>query len=98
TIATAPAAISAIAAAPAILCNGGTTTITVTAGGGTGALQYSLNGVSFQAGNTFTNQPAGSYTITVKDANGCATTTGVTIAAAPPVISVAASAPAILCN
>jgi hypothetical protein len=35
---------TASAAAPAILCNGGTTTITVTAGGGTTPLQYSLDG------------------------------------------------------
>src|SRR6185369_3513472 len=71
TIAAAPTAISASASAPAILCNGGSTTITVTASGGTAPLQYSLDGTTFQAGNTFANQPAGSYTITVKDANGC---------------------------
>jgi hypothetical protein len=50
------------------LCNGGTTTITVTAGGGTAPLQYSLDGVTFQPGNSFSSQAAGSYTITVKDA------------------------------
>jgi guanyl-specific ribonuclease Sa len=98
TIAAAPPAITASAAAPGILCNGGTTTITVAAGGGTAPLQYSLDGVTFQPGNSFTSQVAGSYTITVKDANGCTKTTGITIAAAPPAITASAAAPAILCN
>jgi hypothetical protein len=75
-----------------ILCNGGTT-ITVSAGGGTAPLQYSLDGVTFQPGNSFTSQVAGSYTITVKDANGCTKTTGITIAAAPPAITASAAAP-----
>lgn len=33
--------------------------------------QYSLNGGAFQAGSTFSNLSAGSYTVTVQDANGC---------------------------
>ncbi|MCU0345360.1 MAG: M12 family metallo-peptidase [Saprospiraceae bacterium] len=54
-------------------------TITVTAVGGTGALQYSLNGGAFQSGNTFTSLPNGSYTLTVRDANGCTATTTATV-------------------
>jgi subtilisin-like proprotein convertase family protein len=50
-------------------------TITVTASGGTGALTYSIDGVNFQASNEFLNVPNGSYTVTVKDANGCTKTT-----------------------
>jgi hypothetical protein len=77
---TQPTAITATASAGTIACNGGTTTLTATAGGGTSPYTYSLDGTTFQAGNTFANQPAGSYTITVKDANGCtATATAVTI-------------------
>ncbi|MCO6492737.1 MAG: proprotein convertase P-domain-containing protein [Phaeodactylibacter sp.] len=45
--------------------------ITVTAGGGTGNLQYSLNGGPFQSGNVFAGNPNGVYTITVMDENGC---------------------------
>jgi len=78
---TEPTAISASAAASAILCNGGSSTITVTASGGTGTLQYSLNGGSYQAGNTFSSIVASAtpYSITVKDANNCTATTSVTV-------------------
>jgi parallel beta-helix repeat protein len=65
-------AISASASAGTILCNGGTTTLTVTAAGGTGSLEYSLDGGAYQAGNTFTvSASATPYVVTVKDANGC---------------------------
>lgn len=47
--------------------------ITATGSGGVGTLTYSINnGGSYQAGNTFVVATAGSYTIRVKDANGCA--------------------------
>ncbi len=55
--------------AGAILCNGGTTTLTVTASGGDGALQYNLNGGAYQSSNLFT-VGAGNYTVIVKDADG----------------------------
>ena len=76
-----PTVITASAAAGAVLCNGGTTTLTVTASGGTGSLQYSLNGGSYQAGNTFAVSASGTaYIVTVKDANNCtATTNSVTV-------------------
>ena len=54
--------------------------VTVMANGGTGSLQFSLDGTSFQAGNVFSNLPNGVYTITVKDANGCTETTTATVA------------------
>ena len=82
---TQPAAVlTATAAASAIACNGATTTLTVTAAGGTGARQYSLNGGAFQASNTFTVNAAGSpYTVTVRDANLCTViTNSVTVAPA----------------
>ncbi|WP_196216503.1 DUF11 domain-containing protein, partial [Flavobacterium sp. LC2016-01] len=58
----------------------GTYTITA-AGTGTGTLQYSINGTSYQAGNTFTVTAAGTYNVWVKDANNCIaqTTTPVTV-------------------
>ncbi|MEN2414582.1 T9SS type B sorting domain-containing protein [Flavobacterium mesophilum] len=50
----------------------GVGTYTITASGtGTGTLQYSINGTSYQAGNTFAVTTAGTYNIWVKDANGC---------------------------
>ena len=63
------------ATAPPISCNAGTTTITVTATGGTAPLQYSIDGTTFQDENTFDNIPAGDYTITVRDAILCTATT-----------------------
>ena len=54
-------------------------TITVTSPIGSGYL-YSIAGVPFQPSTNFFNLPAGSYTVTVKNANNClGTLTGVTI-------------------
>jgi|GEM_PF-567038 len=49
----------------------GTYSITVTASGFSSALQYSVDGVSFQTGNVITVNAPGAYNVTVKDANGC---------------------------
>ncbi len=43
--------------------------------GGTAPYQYSINGVTFQNSNVFANLNAGTYTITIRDANNCVTTT-----------------------
>jgi hypothetical protein len=48
--------------------------LSVTASGGTGALEYSINGTTFQAENTFNDLSNGIYTVTVRDANGCTAT------------------------
>ena len=63
------------------LCNGGSDgTITITATGGTGALQYSIDGgTTFQAGNNFTGLIAGTYNIVVEDGNTCQTIQTVTL-------------------
>ncbi|MCX6257075.1 MAG: SprB repeat-containing protein, partial [Bacteroidia bacterium] len=66
---TAPAELEASAGYTDILCFGGTSTVTVTATGGT--LPYSGTG-SF-------GETAGNYSYTVTDANGCTATTTVTI-------------------
>src|SRR6266404_5726885 len=63
-----------------VACFGGSTgSVTVSASGGTSPYTFSKDGVTFGASGTFSNLAAGSYTITVKDANGCTTTQGVTI-------------------
>jgi gliding motility-associated-like protein len=85
---TQPTAISGTTVNVNPLCNGGSTgSITVNASGGTGALQYSLNGGAFQPSNIFNTLPAGPYTITVKDANGC-TFTIITSLTNPPVLTI----------
>jgi len=50
--------------------NDGAINITSTTGG-TGAYQYSLDGITFQAGTSFTGLTAGTYYIHVIDANNC---------------------------
>ena len=56
-----------------ILCYGSATgSVSITASGGTGALNYSIdNGSNYQLSSTFSNLLAGNYTLIVKDANGC---------------------------
>ena len=54
------------------LCNGALNgSIEVEAASGTAPYQYSINGVSFQGAGLFQGLEAGTYTVTVKDANGC---------------------------
>lgn len=45
--------------------------IAVTAWGGTGALQYSLDGNNYQPSNVFSDLSGGAYIVHVKDANNC---------------------------
>ncbi len=70
-------------------CFGQTGTVTVNgSGGGTGVLQYSLDGSSYQTSNVFAGLGSGSYTVRVRDANLCVSlAAGVTITV-PPAISV----------
>lgn len=46
-------------------------TLMAAASGGTGALEYSLDGLTFQGSPVFADLPNGIYTVTVRDANGC---------------------------
>ena len=83
-----PSDITVSAVAAAIPCYGGTSVITVTASGGTGMLQYSLNGGTYQTGTTFSNVAASAspYIITVKDASGYTKTTSVTVSQPTPIV------------
>lgn len=62
-------------------CNGGSDgTITInTVTGGTGALSYSINAISWQSSTSFSGLSAGTYTVYVKDVNGCIGTVEITI-------------------
>ena len=55
-------------------CNADDGSISVFASGGVGSLQYSIDGINFQANSTFDNLPAGNYSITVRDENLCTST------------------------
>ncbi|MBK8363079.1 MAG: HYR domain-containing protein [Bacteroidetes bacterium] len=82
-----PAALVASSSATAILCNGGSSTVTVSAVGGTAP--YSGDG-------TFT-VTAGTYNYTVTDANGCTSSTSITVSE-PAALVASSSATDILCN
>ncbi|NRA10872.1 MAG: PKD domain-containing protein, partial [Crocinitomicaceae bacterium] len=61
-------------------CAGNDGNITITATGGTGTLQYSIdNGVTFQASNFFGGLTDGSFDIVVEDALGCQTISSTTL-------------------
>ena len=74
------ALIASIGSQTNVLCFGNSTgAVTVTTSGGTAPYQFQLGSGSFQSSGTFTGLAAGSYVITVKDANNCTTTQEVII-------------------
>jgi large repetitive protein len=74
---TQPAAVTAtVSGSSNVTCFGGTNgSITITAGGGNGTYQYSIDNGGNWAGSgasySFTLKPAGTYRVRVKDGNGC---------------------------
>jgi hypothetical protein len=100
TVTAAVCNIAVTATAGTIACNGGTTTITATATGATGAVQYSLNGGAFQSSNIFTAVAAGSYTVTAREVANilCTATSSSVVVSQPSALVAASSATAILCN
>lgn len=54
-------------------------TITVSGTGGRTPYQFSIDGSKFQANGAFSKLLGGSYTVTLKDANGCETTADVAL-------------------
>lgn len=53
--------------------------LTVTATGGSGVYEYSVDGINFQASGVFSALSDGIYTATVRDGNGCAAETSVIV-------------------
>ncbi len=89
-VAAAACAITVSANAGTIACNGGTTTLTATASGATGAVEYSLNGGAYQSANTFTVGAVGSpYTVTAREvANTSCTATSTAVVVSQPAVFV----------
>ena len=75
-----PSVITATTTVTNANCNGETGEILVTASGGTGTLEYSIDAVNYQSSNIFTGIVANNYTITLRDVNNCIGTTNATIA------------------
>jgi hypothetical protein len=94
-----PTALSAgTPTAPAILVNGGTTTITQPVPtGATSPYQYQLNTGAFQTSNVFNNVSAGNYTINIKDANNCTIARTISITQ-PTVITSTVASTNVTCN
>lgn len=59
----------------------------ISASGGTGLLEFSLDNVTYQGSSSFTNLGAGDYTVWVRDANGCTVSATATINEPPPVMA-----------
>ncbi|MEK7414289.1 MAG: hypothetical protein AAB263_13320, partial [Planctomycetota bacterium] len=73
-----PALTSSVAQQSNVLCNGDSTgTATIAAAGGTAGYNFAWSNSA--SGATQNNLPAGAYTITTTDANGCTTTISVNI-------------------
>ena len=71
--------------------------VTITAAG-TGALTYSIDGVTYVSTNTFSNLPAGSYTAYVKSPQGCIVSQTFTINQPPQVPTPVINFPSPLCE
>ncbi|MDQ3109322.1 MAG: choice-of-anchor L domain-containing protein [Bacteroidota bacterium] len=70
---------ASISAQTNVSCVGNTGSATVTVSGGTAPYTYSWNTTPVQASATATNLSAGTYVVTITDANGCSATASVTI-------------------
>ncbi|MDY0344795.1 MAG: InlB B-repeat-containing protein, partial [Lentimicrobium sp.] len=81
-----------------IACNGGTSTVTITAIGGHAPLTYTLNGVSQINDGVFTNIPAGVYVWSVSESSvGCTPTLGNLEVTQPTALSVVATVSTVSC-
>jgi gliding motility-associated-like protein len=89
---------SAITAQTNVSCFGGSNgSVTVAGSGGTAPYQYSINAGPNQGSGTFSGLIAGSYTVTITDANGCTRTQPVTITQPASAFSVAFTQTNVLC-
>jgi len=84
---TEPTTLTSTSSATSIACNGGTADVTVVASGGT---------APYTGEGSFT-VTAGTYSYTVTDANGCTTTTSITVTE-PTLLTASSSATSIACN
>ena len=98
TVSQPPAIVVSPASQTNVACNGGTTgSATVSASGGTGTLSYSW-APSGGAAATATGLTAGTYTVTVTDANGCMATRSFTITEPTAINTAVGSQTNVSCN
>lgn len=82
-----------------VSCNGGSNgTIVLNGTGGSGTLQYSINGGNtWQTSGSFLNLAAGVYLCMVKDASGCSSSLKISLSE-PPAISFQVTFTSVSCN
>ncbi|MEM8583890.1 MAG: PKD domain-containing protein [Bacteroidota bacterium] len=81
-----PAEVTANISSSDIACNGNQTGfIDVAGSGGTGVLQYALNGNPLQPSGMFTDLPSDTYTVAVQDFNGCTFDSTITLTEPDPI-------------
>jgi hypothetical protein len=85
--------ISLDSATPPTCYNGSNGAIVVSGSGGTSPYTYSKDGTNYQSSGTFSTLPTGSYTLYVKDTNGCVTSTSTTLSKSAPYATISASNP-----
>ncbi len=95
-----PTAISISSSKTDVSCKGGSTgSITLTITGGTGAYSYSWTGPTFTAtSKDISTLKAGSYTVTVTDANSCTKSATIVISEPAAVLDATASTTNTKCN
>jgi gliding motility-associated-like protein len=75
-----------------VLCKGNSTgSITVSGSGGTPSYSYNIGGGTYGSSNTFSSLSAGTYSIGIKDANGCTSSVSVTITEPSSTLSISTS-------
>jgi subtilisin-like proprotein convertase family protein len=90
--------LTATASSTDVSCNNGSNgSITVSASGGTPPYQYSLEGGGYVSSGNFTGLAAGTYSVTVRDAQNATTSVSVTITQ-PTGINITPSSSNISCN
>lgn len=99
TVANIPGPTSTLGASTNINCNGGNNGSTsVTATGGTAKYTYNWSNGASTVTSALTNSISGltatGYTVTITDANGCTTTTNVTLTEPTPIVPASSSTPA----
>jgi hypothetical protein len=94
-----PSALTAITSGINISCNGGSTgRVTANASGGNAPYSYSWNTVPAQTKDTVTALKAGTYTVTITDANGCTLQKSVTLTEPGTAISTVSTLVNVTCN
>ncbi|MDI1355193.1 MAG: T9SS type A sorting domain-containing protein [bacterium] len=77
---TQPTALALALTSASAACNGDANgSIMAVATGGNGSYSYNMNGQTYQGSGTFSNLPAGTYTLTTKDVNNCMAANVITV-------------------